>query len=221
MPFVLYKCSTTNQEKGYIMRCNTVSAVNYSSLGKSNFAFKGVNDVDPSKSECYTIDKSTMYCPDGANYSKKYNSYGDILFNNVNVIGGRGFDRGRCEYWTYYDDRTLKSHLEKQSYDSDAYVYREYRHDGSLYKKVCNNQDFVYEDIYNDGKNIGKKTVIKPGILEDKSCNTIELLYKKENSQAPYRVLGKDYWGNLLKDITDKAKLLKTKIVGNKVLFKK
>lgn len=213
MPFVLYKCSTTNQEKGYIMRCNTVSAVNYSSLGKRNFAFKGVNDVDDSKTKVIREDNGLMYANAGKVVTTQYNSNGQMLSETVDPW--RNYCTPKHQEWRYYESGHLKSHR------IDNYYYAEFYENGDTFKELSHDtKGAIHESIFNDG-GIALKKVIKPGFIEDTNCNTVELLYKKENSQTPYRVLGKDYWGNLIKDITDKAKLLKTKIVENRVLFKR
>ena len=185
--------------------------------------FKGVNDVDPTKtinkSHQFVYNTTSLYGTIYVTDIKEYNSKGQILTERFCVVN----DSGEAPYYReykYYNNGKLKSKLEKEYKEDHNYHYEEYREDGSLYKSLSNNQKYVDEMIYNEG-GIAKKNVIKPGYIEDTACDTVELLYKKERSKTPYRILGKDYWGNLVKDIKDAGKLLKTTFERNKVLFKK
>lgn len=167
IPFVLYKCSTTNQEKGYIMRCNTVSAVNYSSLGKRNFAFKGINDIDPSKTTSETYYNEFEY---GRNriVNQFFNNQGKLLKKETKYIlkGCPQQFPNMLDEYTYYDNGKYKtiSHEKNNGYSLYDRQYYEYYENGS--KKIVKDEKHTIDDMISNHREYNKLGDIIKDITE-------------------------------------------------------
>ncbi len=125
------------------MKCNIISAVNSNCLRKRNLdlAFKGVNDIDPSKTIISTRDCSLFECNQKQVFYRKYNSNGQLLNETTKL-----FIRG-CEQqipksslsYTYFDNGKVRSETEKKN--EDYFHKKEYFEDGHLKKETEHKSD--------------------------------------------------------------------------------
>ena len=133
------------------MRCNTVSAVNYSSLGKRNFAFKGVNDVDPSRTTSETYYNEFEY---GRNriVNQFFNDQGKLLRKETKYVlkGSPCEFPNTLEQYTYFNNGNVKT----KSYENNKHhsfydkSYYEYFENGNM--KIVKDKKYTLDDTVNN-----------------------------------------------------------------------
>ena len=176
-----------------------------------NVNFNGINDVEHSKTTC-NREYIGWYGGDFyANHTCEYNSNGQLLVDKIDGSGRCRFEK-LVEY-RYYDNGALKS---KKSfvdrYDRPAYGdyhLNEYNKDGTISRELSKWSDRISEIFYDIAAGIAKKEVKKPGMIYDPVCNehrtysVVEKFYRKVKDSIPYRVLGKESNGKIIKEITN------------------
>lgn len=205
---------------------------NISCKSQINRSFKGINDIDPHRSYVEHINYGWGGSGSTGGTHNTYKHY----YNNSD---GKPIDTyiEHCDYgntyfekghrYQYYPDGKLKSEMEYipekghsiETPKTSEYKYIEYNPDRSVFKELEYKKGAVVEVFLNSG-NIAKKEVLKPGIIDNETFSTVELLYSSKHAKYPDAVLGKDYYGKITKNIKGFNLLKNIKRVFNKVNLK-
>lgn len=202
---------------------------NVFSFRKSALNFKGINDIDPSKTKEKYVDLSHQYSQSYVFDVSLYNSNNQIL-KECSLNSSNGFanfaklneyeyhDNGKLKTMKKYDTNRLPFYnidtykiSHGQFPDSQYYKLTEYDSKGKTVKELSKTEDSLSEKIYNCGNGIARKDVEKPCSIDGVEYSIVELFFRNVRDTKPFRILGKDYWGEALIEIKDFAILSKIK----------